>query len=433
MAEKKLRCATGSCLTAAAVLAAAEIAAAFFLPLPLRSLVQMIVAVVLLAVILAARFFYSIKLTASIDDLSKFCAAAKESMSTLTAAIARLSTGDLTSSVPVPKFPEVTKAQSTFPALSKAMEGLAEAVRQSFDGFDEITNEPCLRTFYVGSDTFEEGLAAGEAIGRLVGRGRVCAIIGDYNSVVYKLRVKGVTAKLAEKYPGLEVVETKECFESGEKVYATVIEFLKKHRGLECVYVAEGSTPQYAAKAVVDSGRAGKTVVVAHDTTDATMKYVSKGVIGATISQDPYAQGHDSAIRLYNCIAAGWRPTLPRLLTHLETVTIDNFRRFWDPASGAVYLDRSHLASILESKTKAEPDLYASPSSARAARASGNRSARGPWTRNKNSHRMERSSNGSPHPRNWKTAIPRRPSFRSSSGSSRKATMVSPSRFSNGA
>jgi len=356
MAEKKIRSAIGPCLSIAALLAAAGIAAAIFPTMPLRGLVQTVSTFAALAAVVAARVLYSIKLIPSIDDLGRFCTAAKESMSTLTAAIARLSTGDLTASVALPKLPKGLRAQSSFPELSKAMDGLAEAVKQSFDGFDEITNEPCLRAFYVGSDTFEEGLAAGEAIGRLVGKGRVCAIIGDYSSVVYKLRVKGVAARLAEKYPEISVIETEECYESGEKVYAAVLDFIKKHRGLECVYVAEGSTPQFAAKAVVDSGRAGKTIVVAHDTTDATMKYVSSGVIGATISQDPYAQGHDSAVRLYNYIAAGWRPTLPRLLTHLETVTIDNFRSFWDPVSGSVYLDRSNLASILESKTKAEPE-----------------------------------------------------------------------------
>jgi len=357
MTERKTRSAIGPCLTVGAILLASAIAVLAFAPSALRGSLPAALAIAALAAVLAALVLYSTRLLPAIDDLARFCEAAKDSVEVLTAGIARLSTGDLAASVALPRFPKDGAAHASLPVLAKAMDGLADAVRESFEGFDEITNEPCLRSFYVGSDTFEEGLAAGEAIGRLLGgKGRLCAIIGDYRSVVYKLRVKGVASRLAEKYPGIELLETKECFESGKSVYAAVQDFLGRHRGLECVYVAEGCTPPFAAKAVIDAGRAGKTVVVAHDTTDATMEYVSKGVIGATISQDPYAQGHDSAIRLYNYVATGWRPTLPRLLTRLETVTTENCARYWSAKSGAIYSERGHLASPLPSRTRGAPE-----------------------------------------------------------------------------
>ena len=84
-------------------------------------------------------------------------------------------------------------------------------------------------------------------------------------------------SRLAEKYPGIELVETRQSQESGEATYAAVSASLEKYRNLECIYVAEGKTPQFAARAVVDAGRAGKTAVVGHDTTDDTMELVAQG------------------------------------------------------------------------------------------------------------------------------------------------------------
>jgi methyl-accepting chemotaxis protein len=301
-----------------------------------------------LAFAFAAWFLYSKRLLPAINGLAELGESTKDDIDKLSAGIARLSTGDLAASVSMPPSRSGGAATGACARLEKVVDAIAAGVRESIDGFDAITDEPCLRTFYVGSDSFEEGIEAGEAIGRILkGSGRLCMISGDDRSVTYKLRIKGVMSSLAEKYPGIELVDTRYTHESGDATYAAVSDFLRQYKNLECVYVAEGSTPQFAAKAVADSGRAKMTIVVGHDTTDETMEQVASGTIGATISQDPYAQGHDAAVRLFNHIATGWKPTVPRLLTKLETVTPENCSRYWSPNTGAFHSDRSHLASPL--------------------------------------------------------------------------------------
>jgi ABC-type sugar transport system substrate-binding protein len=59
------------------------------------------------------------------------------------------------------------------------------------------------------------------------------------------------------------------------------------------------------------------------------MEYVAKGVITGTIGQDPFAQGHDPAIRLFNYLVAGEVPPAGRLLTRADFVTKDNINQFW--------------------------------------------------------------------------------------------------------
>ena len=75
------------------------------------------------------------------------------------------------------------------------------------------------------------------------------------------------------------------------------------------IYVTAGG-PFGAAEAVEKAGQAGKVKVVSFDFVEETMQYVQKGVISATIGQDPFAQGHDPAIRLYNYLVGRRQPRM---------------------------------------------------------------------------------------------------------------------------
>ena len=78
----------------------------------------------------------------------------------------------------------------------------------------------------------------------------------------------------------------------------------------------------------------GKVQVVSFDFVDETMRCVKDGVIYGTIGQDPFAQGHDPAIRLYNYLVGGVVPRYGRLLTRADVVTKDNITQFWTPPAG---------------------------------------------------------------------------------------------------
>jgi methyl-accepting chemotaxis protein len=102
------------------------------------------------------------------------------------------------------------------------------------------------------------------------------------------------------------------------------------------MYVVDGATPAAVARAIVDAGLAGKVKLVCHDLVDETMEYVAKGVINATLGQDPFAQGHDTVINLFNHMVSGWRPATPRLLTVMDVVTPENYRQFWKAGQGMI-------------------------------------------------------------------------------------------------
>jgi len=127
---------------------------------------------------------------------------------------------------------------------------------------------------------------------------------------------------------------------------------IEKHPDLVGVYVTEGATPSGVARAIVEAGRTGSVKVVGHDMTDETIKYLKKGVIAATLGQNPFAQGHDPVIHLFNHLVDGWRPTSPRLLTKREVVTTQNMENYWKEGVGLVQSEESneHLAMPVEKK-----------------------------------------------------------------------------------
>jgi methyl-accepting chemotaxis protein len=84
---------------------------------------------------------------------------------------------------------------------------------------------------------------------------------------------------------------------------------------------------------------------MAHDMLDETMQYLQKGVITATVGQDPYGQGHDPVIHLFNHLTTGWQPSSPRLLTQLDVVTQQNCDQFWKAGHGMRIADASRYAT----------------------------------------------------------------------------------------
>jgi methyl-accepting chemotaxis protein len=316
-------------LPAASIFAFAASMALFLFPLgALRSGAAILAAASSVAA-LTAWLFYSRRGTASVRDALNAGGRINTSLERLSSGLVKLSTGDLAARVEPPASGKAETRAGPLGSIATSLSEMAARVADGIDSFNAVTDEPCLRLFYVGSDSYEEGRVEGEAIGRqLKGKGTVAIILGDFRSVNFDLRRKGALSVFAERFPGISVVETVETGESRDNTYRASLELVKRCPGLDAIYVTEGETPPAAAKAVVDAGRARKTWVFGHDLTNDTMDMVAEGVVGATVSQDPYAQGYDPVIRLFNHIAAGWNPASPRLLTHIEAVGFEDCERF---------------------------------------------------------------------------------------------------------
>lgn len=199
--------------------------------------------------------------------------------------------------------------------------------------YNSETDTPNDRLFFVGADSYAQGKTAGALMCKLVGpAGKVGIITGFFAVEAHQLRVKGFEDALHAGCPQSVVVGRVENQDKAEIAYQEAKDFMTAHADLGGIIAIAGS-PFGAARAVDEAGKAGKVHLVTFDAVDETMDYVEKGVIDATIGQDPDAQGHDPAVRLYNYLVAGQLPPYGRLYTRSDVITKTNAAQFRAPHS----------------------------------------------------------------------------------------------------
>ncbi|MFO7889708.1 MAG: substrate-binding domain-containing protein [bacterium] len=252
-------------------------------------------------------------------------------------AMASLSQGDFSTKLQVQTDPlKVAAAQAKEPDVI-FFNQLVKNLQDVAGEFNTVTDIPCKRLCYVGADSFLEGSRCGELMGEYTGgKGEILIVIASAKHVGSELRRKGFVSTIQQMYPNLQIVEVIESKEDKEICYNQVLKLLKNHPNLKGLYISEGNTPCGAARALIESKKEDKVIMVSHDLTEDTMQYVTSGVINATLGQDPYAQGHDPVIHLYNYLVSDWEPQVPRLLTHMDVITPDNYTEFWDKEKGII-------------------------------------------------------------------------------------------------
>ncbi|MFT3850205.1 MAG: substrate-binding domain-containing protein [Propionivibrio sp.] len=195
--------------------------------------------------------------------------------------------------------------------------------------FNSETASKNKRAFFVGADLYKQGEAAGKnMVDLLNGKGKVAIITGLFSVEAHELRRKGFEDYVAKNAKGITIVDRVENQDKADIAYKQANDFMTANADLAAIYVTAGG-PFGAAKAVEEAGKAGKVKIISYDFVDETMEYVKKGVISGTIGQDPFAQGHDPAVRLYNYMVGGVAPEAGRLLTKSDFVTKDNISKYY--------------------------------------------------------------------------------------------------------
>jgi methyl-accepting chemotaxis protein len=252
----------------------------------------------------------------------------------LSEALAAVSEGDLTRRVEIEPRQVELLASDEVTHMAEGLARIRSGLGNSASELSRMTEDACLRHFYVGPDNYLQGRTCADLMGRtLDGKGQV-VILTIVGQVQHLVRRKGFESALAERFPGVEVVSVEETevaldFEASR---AQMTALLRKHPRLGGVYTTLSSTG--TSQAIEDAGMAGKVALISHDISDSTMPYVVKGVTTATIGQDPFGQGHDTVIYLFNYVVGAWRPPDERMLTSMDLVTATNASQFWRAGKG---------------------------------------------------------------------------------------------------
>jgi methyl-accepting chemotaxis protein len=259
--------------------------------------------------------------------------------SALNRALTDLGHGDLSTTVLLKCRPVRRQDYPGFEELADVFNAMFASLKKGASEFNSATAPPCHRLCYVGADSFLEGYTCGEAMGSaLGGRGQV-AIMHRPGMVSHQLRRKGFTRALAERFQGIKISVDVDSGMSAADVQKAAVSLLASHPDIDGIYIAHGGVTPAIARAAEAAGKGGKLKIVGHDFGDETIDFLRKGLITATLGQDPYAQGHDSVIHLFNHLVAGWEPPMPRLLTTLELATPETAERHRDQSKEGLRAD----------------------------------------------------------------------------------------------
>lgn len=132
------------------------------------------------------------------------------------------------------------------------------------------------------------------------GEGKVFLIYGDLSSQVHKLRRDGFVKEIS-KYSKIEIVGEDSSMDDVEKTYLIAKQNLQKDKEIKGIFVTDGGL-LHVTNAIKECGLHGKTKAVGFDHTKEILEEIKKGTIAAAIGQDPFAQGHDPVVRMFNSL-----------------------------------------------------------------------------------------------------------------------------------
>ena len=163
------------------------------------------------------------------------------------------------------------------------------------------------RLCHVGCNYTKSGETAAGMMGLIMGGSAKIGIASGFCHVLgHKQRVAGFQDVCRKRYPGMEIVDRIETRDDPAYAYEQALLMLRSHEEITAVYVAASGTAG-VCRAIEELGRSDITVI-ACDYTESMKALVNRGMVKATICQQPFTQGYKSLNLAVNYLVNGIAP-----------------------------------------------------------------------------------------------------------------------------
>lgn len=184
---------------------------------------------------------------------------------------------------------------------------------------------PSKKTAYFGPNINEAGsLAADLMIEAIKGRGNVALFRGPLDDSVHKARTERIKEGLKARR-NVRLIAEIEFVNDSDVLYNTVKDFLSRNKNVDGI-ITTGGDILAAVKAIRELNMVGKTRIVCFDFDKKYFSLIEEGIIYAAIGQDPFGQGHDPIIYLYNYLVTHEKPESEVIWTRTDVVSQHNVR-----------------------------------------------------------------------------------------------------------
>lgn len=180
------------------------------------------------------------------------------------------------------------------------------------------------RSAYVGVDNRAAGRVAGLLMGRLLRREPrdVAVFVGSHQYRGHEERDAGFRSILASEFPHLRISKAVEVFDTREESYFQTMELLDESTDIAGIYCVGGGRAG-VVRALKERGLAGRVVVVCHDLTTESRKFLLNGGADVIIDQNAHLVAEQSVIALLGSIASAM-PSLTRKFIEPRIILREN-------------------------------------------------------------------------------------------------------------
>lgn len=163
------------------------------------------------------------------------------------------------------------------------------------------------RIAYVGSNFYRSGEAAAGLM-RLMTRGevRVGIVSGSRDILCHTERIAGFS-HVIESYPNIRIADIVNNNDDDKVSCELTKKLLTDHPEINAFYFTAGGV-YGGCQAIEASGRKSDMTVITNDMVPTTREYMQKGLIAATICQQPFQQGSQPLALLFTYLTTGEMP-----------------------------------------------------------------------------------------------------------------------------
>ncbi len=184
--------------------------------------------------------------------------------------------------------------------------------------------ENASRLCYVGSDYFKGGETACGMLGILTGgRANIGVLTGSIKVLGHARRIAGFKNVMNTRFPDFSVIDFRETNDDEIQAFDVTKRMLEEHREIDALYIVAGGV-YGACRAVQSLGLEEKVKIICHDKVPTTVEMMKKGVIAATICQQPYTQGSKSVRMAFDYLITGKKPENDQYYVKNEIKILEN-------------------------------------------------------------------------------------------------------------
>ncbi len=168
-------------------------------------------------------------------------------------------------------------------------------------------------------DPYKNGELAGELMGHFLALGsRVAVMVGSLEIEDHFQKVRGFQRGILAACKDIEIVGVWENEENEELARHNFVRIIQRYPDLGGIYIATANSIA-VCRAIEEMGREKTLRVITTDLFQEIIAYIEKGVIQATIFQNPYRQGFEATMLLFRFLMEG---IVPPPCYYLEPIVV---------------------------------------------------------------------------------------------------------------